>query len=113
MRWTILIINLIAAVALQVLAGFATAAHRTHAYSVYRELVENRALVERPTKTNGDPFDVEARLRTIGSGGYYSLLAHIGSAACVITGLVFFVTCGPSRRNELVSADAKNIHRTA
>jgi hypothetical protein len=92
MRWTILILNLLAAVALQLLAAYATAAHRTHAYSVYHELVANHALVEKPTYTNGEPLDVEARLRAIGSGGYYSLLAHIASAACLLTGFVFFFT---------------------
>ena len=76
MRWTILILNLLAVVALQFLAAYATAAHRTHAFSVYRELVANHALVEKPAYTNGEPLDVERRLRTIGSGGYYSLLAH-------------------------------------
>ncbi|GEM_PF-2075161 len=95
MRWTVLIMNLLAAVVLQFLAASATAAHRTHAISVCRELVANHALVEKPTYTNGEPLDVEARLRTIGSGGYYSLLAHIASAACVLTGIVFFISHAP------------------
>src|SRR5688572_10130690 len=98
MRWTILIMNLLAAVALQFLAGYAKAAHRTHAYSVYRELVSNRAIVERPTKANGEPLDVEARLRTIGAGGYYSVLALIGSAACVVSGVAFFISHRSDRR---------------
>jgi hypothetical protein len=92
MRWTILILNLLAVVALQFLAAYVTAAHRTHAYSVYRELVANQALVETPTYTSGEPLDVERRLRTIGSGGYYSLLAHLATAACLLTGFVFFFT---------------------
>ena len=97
MRWTILTLNLLAVVALQFLAAYATAAHRTHAFSVYRELVANHALVEKPTYTSGEPLDVERRLRTIGSGGYYSLLAHIASAACLLTGFVFFFTHTPRR----------------
>ena len=101
MRWTILILNLLAVVALQFLAAYATAAHRTHAYSVYRELVANHALVEKPTYTNGEPLDVEARLRTIGSGSYYSLLAHIASAACLLAGLVFFFTHTPRRKENV------------
>jgi hypothetical protein len=90
MRWAILILNLLVAVTLQFVAAYATTAHRTHAYSVYRELVANHALVEKPTYGDGEPLDVERRLRTIGSGGYYSLLAHIASAACLLTGVVFF-----------------------
>jgi hypothetical protein len=99
MRWTILILNLIAVVVLQLLAAYATATHRTHAYSVYRELVANHALVEKPTYTNGEPLDVERRLRTIGSGGYYSLLAHIASAACLLAGLILFFSHTPRRHD--------------
>jgi hypothetical protein len=99
MRWTILILNLFAVVALQFLAAYATTAHRTHAYSVYRELVANHALVEKPTYTNGELLDVERRLRTIGSGGYYSLLAHIASVACILTGIVFFFSHTPRRHD--------------
>ena len=98
MRWTILILNLLAVVALQLLAAYAAVAHRTHAFSVYRELVANHALVEKPTYTNGESLDVEKMLRTIGSGGYYSLLAHIASAASLLTGFVFFFTHTPCRR---------------
>src|SRR5438874_10978547 len=99
MRWTILIMNLLALVALRFLAAYATAAHRTHAFSTYRALVDNHALVEKPTYTNGEPLDVEASLRRIGSGGYYSALAHIASAACIITGLVYFFSHAPRRRD--------------
>jgi hypothetical protein len=97
MRWAILILNILAIVALQFFAGVATAAHRTHAYSVYRGLVADRALVEQPTDANGKPVDVEARLRTIGSGGYYSTLANIGSVACLLSGVVFFFAYKPPR----------------
>ena len=83
MRWAILILNLLAVVALQFAAVYAATAHRGHAYSVYHELVANHALAEKPTYGDGKPLDVERRLRTIGSGGYYSLLANIASAACL------------------------------
>jgi len=101
MRWTVLIMNVLAALLLQFLAAYAAAAHRTHAFSVYRTLVIHRALVENPTYTTGEPLDVEATLRTIGSGGYYRVLANIGSAACVITGLVFFFSYRPGRHVRL------------
>ena len=95
MRWAILILNLLAVVVLQFAAVYATAAHRAHAYSVYHEIVANHALVEKPTYGDGKPLDVERRLRTIGSGGYYSLLAHIASTACLLSGVVFFITHRP------------------
>ena len=91
MRWTMLILNILAAVAFLFLAGFATAAHRTHAYSTYRELEINHALVTKPTYTDGKPLDVEARLRGIAAGGgYYSVLAYCGAGACLLNGFVFF-----------------------
>jgi len=102
MRWTILIMNLLAVVVLQILANYATAAHRTHAYSVYHELVANHAIVYKPTYTNGEPLNIEERLSSIGSGGYYSLLADIASVACILSGLVFFFSHKPRCRENTV-----------
>jgi hypothetical protein len=97
MRWTILVLNLLAAVAFVFLATAATAAHRTHAYSTYRELEMNHALVAKPTYTNGEPLDVEARLRSIGAAGYYSVLGYLGAGASLLNGFVFFFSHRPHR----------------
>ena len=97
MRWTMLILNILGAVAFVFLAAAATNAHRTHAYSTYRELEINHALIVKPTYTNGEPLDVEARLRTIGGGGYYSMLGYLGATACLLNGLVFFFSDRPHR----------------
>ena len=85
-----LILNLLAAVAFVFLAAAATTAHRTHAYSTYRELEMNHALVAKPTYTNGEPLDMEARLRSIGAGGYYSVLGYLGAGASLLNGFLFF-----------------------
>ena len=78
MKWILVTLNLIAAVGLLLVGGFAVAAHRAHAYSVYRELQEQRVLVERPD------YDVERRLRTIAAGGTYSsTIASIGAGLCL------------------------------
>jgi len=53
------------------LAGFAAAAHRTHAYSPYRKLEIHRTFVEKPACTDGKAMDVEGRLRGISAGGGY------------------------------------------
>ena len=77
-KWFLVILNVVAAVALVLLGGFAVAAHRTHAYSVYRELQEQRVLVERPD------YDVQRRVRTIAAGGSYSsTIAWFGAGACL------------------------------
>ena len=79
MKWVIVILNVVAAVGLLFAGGFAVGAHRTHAYSVYRELQEQRVLAERPD------YDVERRLRTIAGGGTYSsTIASIGAGICIL-----------------------------
>jgi hypothetical protein len=93
MRWTMLIVNVLAAGAFVFVGATLTRFHRAHAYSMYRELEYNRALVEKPTYTDGKPLDVEARLRAIGGGGqYYSFLGYLGAGACLLNGFVFFVS---------------------
>ncbi|MEK7413987.1 MAG: hypothetical protein AAB263_11790 [Planctomycetota bacterium] len=91
MRWTMLILNILAAVAFLLLSSLATAAQHAHAYSTFRELEMNHVLVEKPTYTDGEPLNVEARLRTIGAGGdYYSVLGYLGAGACLLNGVIFF-----------------------
>jgi hypothetical protein len=85
-KWTLIIANLVAAVALLLLGSMAVSAHRTHAFSVYRELQLQHVLAERPD------YDVQQRLRTIAAGGSYSLwLAYIGATACLANALIFGV----------------------
>lgn len=97
MRWMFLLLSLAAIGVLEFLAVYAAAAHSTHAYSTYRFLVDNQLLVDSPTLPNGEPVDVASSLQAIGSGGYYATLAHIGSAFCLSSGVVFFVLHKPNR----------------
>ena len=90
MRWTILILNLLAAVGMVVVASTLTAIQRTHAYSTYRELVVNNALVEKPTYTSGEPLDVEARMLGVVADQSLSFVGYLGAGACVLNGVVFF-----------------------
>lgn len=94
-RWTMLILNLLAAVAFVLVTSMLTAAHRTHASSIYRELVGNRALVDKPTYANGEPLDVEARIRGVGPARSLSFLGYLGAFACVLNGFVFFFSHRP------------------
>lgn len=95
MRWAMLVLNLLAAVAFVFAASMLAAAHRTHAYSTYRELVLNKALVERPTYTSGEPLDVEARIRGVGPADSLSFLGYLGAGSCVLNGFVFFFSRRP------------------
>jgi hypothetical protein len=98
MRWTILIVNLLAATGFLFLSSFAVAAHRAHAFSTYRSLVLNHALIEQPTSADGAPLDVERLLHGIAAGGgYYTTLGYCAAGACVLNGFLFLLLY---RRNE-------------
>jgi hypothetical protein len=78
-KLTLIITNLVAAVALYFLGWFAVAAHRTHALSVYEELKARHVLVEQ------SDYDIEKRLTTIADGGgYYLDLSRLGMAICLV-----------------------------
>ena len=97
-RWSVLILNILAAVAFIFLSGLAIVAHRTHAYSTYKELEINHVLVEKPNYTDGKPMDVQERMGGIATGGYYSIFGYGGAAVCLLNGLVFFFSHAPRRR---------------
>jgi hypothetical protein len=77
-KLTLIIANVVAAIVLYILGGMAVAAHRTYAFSVYRELQTQHVLVERPD------YDIEKRLDTIAdAGGYYLILSRLGVVVCL------------------------------
>jgi hypothetical protein len=78
MKWMLIIGNITAAVGLVTLGEMGSAAHRAHAYSVYRELQIEGVLPERPSN------DIPQKLESIGAGGAYSqLMGRCGAAVCV------------------------------
>lgn len=90
MKLTLVLFNVVAAVALVLPGNFAAAAHRTHAYSVYRELQIQKVLVERPD------YEVERRLRTVAAGGTYSsTIGWIGAVICLANAIAI----GSSRKS--------------
>ena len=101
-----LILNFLAAVTFVFIASMLVAAHRTHAYSTYRELVANRALVDKPTYTNGEPLDVEARIRGVGAARSLSFLGYLGASACVLNGIIYFFSHRPHRHENNAEPDA-------
>jgi hypothetical protein len=78
-KLTLIMANVIAAIAVYVLGGMAEAAHQAHAFSVYRELQEQHVLAERPD------YDVKKRLATIADGGgYYLVLSRFGAVGFLV-----------------------------
>lgn len=83
MKWALIVGNIVAAVILIVLGEMGTAAHRAHAYSVYRELKFDGVLLERPD------YDVAQKLEAIAAGGSYpQLVGRWGAAACIANAVV-------------------------
>jgi hypothetical protein len=86
MKWLLIGSNVAASVALYFLGNAAVAAHRAHAYAVYKELQSQHVLIERPD------YDVEKRLRTIADGGRYSVwIAEIGGGLCLVNAVALAV----------------------
>jgi hypothetical protein len=90
-RWTVLILNLVAAVAFPCLALFFAAAHRAHAYSTYRYFVINDAVVEGRNSSDGKPVDIQRGMERIGAVDiYYTFLGVSAAIGCVANGFMFF-----------------------
>jgi hypothetical protein len=86
-----LILNLLAAAMIAFWAQAFHFAGQGQGSRVYRELIANHALVGKPVDSNGQPLDVEARLRGLGGGGRsHQVLGFFGAGACVANGVIFF-----------------------
>ena len=94
MRWKMLLLNLAAAVVFLLLAVYFAAIHHAHAYSTYRYLVINHAVVEGQTSSDGKPMDIERKMALIGGVDiYYTVLGVAAAIVCVSNGFMFFLRC--------------------
>jgi len=94
MRWVLISVNMLMALAFFFLGSAGVAAHRSHAYSVYRELQDQHVLVERAD------YDVEARLENIAAGGGYSLfLSRLAAGACAANAIAIAIFFRKPRRD--------------
>ncbi len=90
-RWTLLILNVLAAMAFLGLAVLFTSVHRAHAYSTYRYFVINHAVVESQKSSDGKPGKIEPRMEAIGNVDlYYTIFGVAAAVACLANGFVFF-----------------------
>jgi hypothetical protein len=90
-RWTLIITNVLAAIALVALGAMAVSAHRAHAFSTYVELQKQHVLTERPG------YDVLKKLTHIAAGGEYSFyIALLGAGASL--GNAIAIGCSRNRQ---------------
>ena len=105
MKWIVIIINLLAAVGFLFLGSVASAIHRAHSYSMYREFVAIGAVDEEKVKKLPIPenwpqtsyYDMLARMRRIGNAeSWFSRISGLAAVACVFNaGAVFFLARKP------------------
>jgi len=107
MKWTIIILNLIAAAAFIFLGSVAAAIHRVHSYSTYVEFVSVGAVDEqrlqtlaRPGAPKGTGYDMPARMRQIGNAeAWFRDISGLAGIACILNAVgVYFLPRGDRRR---------------
>lgn len=100
MKWTLIIVNLLAAVGFLVLGSVASAIHRVHSYSMYREFVSVGAVDEEKLKKLPVPenlpqrthYDMPARMRQIGDAeSWFGRISGLAAFACVFNAGVIFL----------------------
>ena len=91
MRWTILIVNLLAAGMFLVVAIVFPGVHRARIGSAYLYWKSNGAFVEKPRYAHsGEPMDVKAELERVASIADLVFLLYLAGAVCLSNGIVFF-----------------------
>jgi len=105
MKWTVIIINLLAAVGFILLGSVASAIHHVHSYSMYREFVAIGAVDEEKVKKLPIPenwpqtpyYDMPARMRQIGNAeSWFSTISDLAAVVCVFNaGAIFFLARKP------------------
>ncbi|NBR83935.1 MAG: hypothetical protein EB141_05910 [Verrucomicrobia bacterium] len=86
MKWALITANILAAAAFIYLGAMAMAAHKTHAYSMYREFYHKGVLNE-PAN-----YSVEKRMQEIAAGGdYYTAFSVLGVSMCLVHAIAIAV----------------------
>jgi hypothetical protein len=117
MKWTIIILNLLAAVFFFLLGSLAISIHHAHSYSMYQEFISVGAVDEQklatiprlPSQPPGAHYDLLARLRQIGDAeSWLNNISVLAAAACVANAvLIFFLF---RKRETTQAANAMTLH---
>ena len=107
MKTIFVLLNVIAAIVFIFLGSLATAIHKTHSYSVYREFVAYGLVDEEKLKAFTPPpnfspnspqsahYDMPARLHQIGDAqSWFMNISYLAAAACVFNASVIYFSSG-------------------
>jgi hypothetical protein len=103
MKWTAIVLNVLAAIGFFVLGSVAISIHRVHSYSTYREFVSVGAVDEQKLATIQQPanlprsehYDMPARMRQTGNAEFwFTCIANLAALACVINAIAIFFFAG-------------------
>src|SRR5260221_8599510 len=97
MKWTIIILNLLAAINFIALGSIAISIHRVHGYSMYHEFVVKGVIDDQKIKTlsqSDEHCDVVKRMQAIGNAeSWFSTISNFAAVACLLNATtVYFLT---------------------
>ena len=104
MKWIIIILNLLAAIAFIALGSIAIGVHRVHSYSMYHEFVVKSVIDDQKVKTlaqSDEHYDVVKRMQAIGNAeSWFSTISNFAALACLLNATaIYFVTKKIANRN--------------
>jgi hypothetical protein len=108
MKWTAIILNLLAAMGFLFLGSVALSIHRVHSYSMYREFVSVGAVDEEKLKTLAQPpsphYDMPARMQQIGNAeSWFRQISTLAATACVLNAAAIYFLVRKRETNEAAS----------
>ena len=94
MKWTIISLNIIAAIAFLFLGSVAASIHQVHSYSMYREFVGQGVIDEQKVKTlsqSSEHYDVVKRMQAIGNvKNWFGNISNMAAVACLANATVIY-----------------------
>jgi hypothetical protein len=104
MKWIIVSLNLVAAIAFVMFGSIAASIHHVHSYSMYREFVERGVIDDQKIKTisqSDEHYDVVKRMQAIGNAeSWFSEISDFAAATCLLNATaIYFLTKKTTNRN--------------
>jgi hypothetical protein len=96
-KWTIISLNLVAAIIFVFFGSMAVSIHRVHSYSVYREFVARGVIDEQKANAlaqSSDRYDVVKRMQQIGNAeSWFGEISNSAAIVCLLNATaIYFLT---------------------